>query len=431
MTLVLILAGLWLAMAFAATGARVLAEFPAHELERACRNDGRREACFEEVMDDHEEAADAARALALILAGVWSIGTFGAVCGSDAWLAVATGPWWTALGGILVGLLAAHLWIPMAVQAQDATRFVLATWPFWRTVRQVGRPLEAIGRLATHLVRRVTGSPPATPAEAEEAFEDEIRAMVAEGAHDGLLAHDHREMIERVIRLNDATVRQIMTPRRHIEAVEAGCSWSDLLAFVVRVRRTRIPVYDRELDRIRGILHVKELLPELARPESDRRPWPELLRPHRLVPPTLPVDELLRAFRRERFHLAIVQSEFGQVVGLVTIEDALEQIVGEIEDEYDERRPPTAVEASRGRYEVDGWMPVAEFNERYAADIPIEDDYVTIAGWIVHRLRRVPRPKERFHIDGYEVVILDASDRAVQRLLVVLQREGDPAQAAG
>ena len=405
---------LWLLIAFAASAARVLTDFPVHELQRACRLRRRRK-LFEEVMESHEAVAQSAYAVAMLSTVVATL----FVCQSLAPNRLASRP--VPLAAILVAavvaLMTAHLWIPSAVAEYRAASFILRTWRLWVVVHRILVPLRAVDAFVSLVAARLSGTT-RQPQDEEEAFEEEIRAIVTEGMHDGLLEDDARKMIESVIQLDEVDVADIMTPRSKVEAIDVDTSWSELMDFVIRVRRTRIPVYEGKLDHIVGVLYVKDLLPELVRPEAERKSLKELVRQRWFVPPTKPVDELLREFRQTRSHLAIVLDEFQSVAGVVTIEDALEKIVGEIEDEYDSESRPAVRVMDDGRLEVEGRAHVAELNREFGLAFPESDEYDTIGGWLIHHLKRIPRPGERVPIDQSVVTVLEADDRTVSRLLI-------------
>lgn len=404
----------WLVIALAACAARVLTDFPVHQLQRACRARRRRK-LFEEVMEWHEPIGQSAYVVAMVATVVATV----VVCWGGPTSGEASAP--RQIGSWLVGgslaLLMAHVWIPGAVAEYGSACFILRTWRWWVLVHRVLAPLRAVNQLVSIVMERLTGITRG-PRDDEEALEEEIRAIVTEGLHDGLLEDDTRKMIEGVIDLDEVDVADIMTPRSKIEAIDVDTPWPELMDFVIRVRRTRIPVYEGKLDRIVGVLYVKDLLPELAKPASERKGLRELIREKWFVPATKPVDELLREFRQTRCHLAIVLDEFQSVAGVVTIEDALEEIVGEIEDEYDSEARPQVQVIDDGRVEVEGRVHVADLNEQFGWTLPVSDEYDTVGGWVMHELKRIPREGERLRIGQSVVTVLEADDRSISRLLV-------------
>lgn len=401
----------WVATSLAATAARVLVDFSAHELEQYCHRRNRSRT-FVRIMESHDEVAASASIVA-VLCEIGAIASFTAW-----WLPHAAMSWyWVWAVVAVLAMMAAQVWIPVAIAAHWETPFLFHTWRFWSAAHQVLAPLRALGRIAVRIAGRLAAKPHDDRDEEEE-FEDEIRSMVTAGLHDGLLEADAREMIEGIIELGDVDVAEIMTPRSEIEAIDVNSKWDELMEFVIRVGRTRIPVYEGKLDRVVGILHAKDLLPELVKPVEERRSLRELVREAWFVPETKRVDELLREFRRTRKHMAIVLDEFQSVAGVVTIEDALEQIVGEIDDEYDDVSRPLIQWLNESTAEVSGRAPIDEVNEQVGLALPKDDEYDTIAGWIIHHLRRIPDVGEEVETDHAVIRVLESDGRSVQKVQV-------------
>ena len=254
----------------------------------------------------------------------------------------------------------------------------------------------------------------------EETIEEEIRTIVTEGHREGLLEEDAREMIEGVIELGDADVSQIMTPRTDMHMLPLDLSWDELLRDVIGFGHTRIPVFDATRDDIVGVLYAKDLLPELAKPqESDRRTVGELARKPIFVPETKAVDDLLEMFQQERTHIALVLDEYGGVAGLVTIEDVLEEIVGEIVDEYDDVVEEEIRQLDDNACEALGRTHVDEVNEALGLSLPEDQDFDTIAGFVFTELGRVPTIGDQLEYQGaVRVTVLAATKRRIERVRV-------------
>jgi CBS domain containing-hemolysin-like protein len=268
------------------------------------------------------------------------------------------------------------------------------------------------------LLRRLAGRPEEEEDE-EEAFEDEIRSIVTEGLYDGVLEEEEREMIEGVIELGDTDVTDIMTPRSNIDALDVNLPWNEVLAFVVEAGRTRVPVYEESLDQILGILYVKDLLTELSISKNgDHKSLRDLVREAEFVPPTKPLDEMLQDFLRTRKHLAIVVDEYRSVAGVVTIEDVLEEIVGEIVDESDQDLEDEVQRIDERTAEVLGTLHVDVLNEELGLELSEPDEYDTVAGLVVSAMGRIPKPKESITVDGVKFTVLDSSRRRVSRIRV-------------
>jgi putative hemolysin len=221
---------------------------------------------------------------------------------------------------------------------------------------------------------------------------EEIRLLVSRGHEQGVVEEDEREMIHGVFEFSETVAREVMTPRIDIIAVPVAVTLEELIRVVVEEGHSRLPVYDGTIDTVVGVLLTKDLLPLLADPRRGEAPFDvrALMREPYFVPDTKPVDDILAEFRHNRLHLAIVLDEFGGTYGLLTMEDLLEEIVGEINDEYDVAEPEFAA-TPEGDYLIDGGVSISEVNERFGLSLP-EEDFDTIGGYIFGALGRVPEP---------------------------------------
>jgi CBS domain containing-hemolysin-like protein len=413
-----------LVVALAAVGAKVLHEVPWHELEEHCRRQQRRDV-FDAIHDGHDEAVLGVESVELLGCTMVLLSIVGGLvlAGPDRaaidWRLLAA---WGVAGAF--GLLALGVWIPWAVARLWAAPFLYRTWPIWRLSSALMRPSLTGAHAIERLMRRLAGQ--VEPASQEEALEDEIRAIVTEGLHDGLLEADTREMIEGVIELGDADAADIMTPRSKMDAIPVGLGWTETMQRVIRFGRTRIPFYDETLDNILGILYVKDLLPELAKaPFQPRRSLREVLRTPWFVPKTRRVDDLLQDFLQTRNHMAIVVDEYMAVAGLVTIEDVIEEIVGEIVDESDKEHVGEIRPIDDRTAEVQGRAHLAEVNEQLALQLEEPEDFDTIGGLVVNRLGRIPKAGESLTVDNVRITVLEASRRKVERVRLELLKQTD------
>ena len=226
-------------------------------------------------------------------------------------------------------------------------------------------------------------------------------------------------MIEGVIELGDLDVSEIMTPRTDMVCMTLALSWQEALDFVVEAGHTRIPVANKNLDDIVGLLYTKDLLPELAKgPDDPVRPWTALLRDPYFVPETKPIDVLLQEFQQTRNHMAVVLDEYGGVSGLVTMEDVLEEIVGEIVDEYDQDLVEGIRQLDDGLSEALGKVHIDEINERLGLDLPDDGDFDTIGGFVFSRLGHIPAVGEELLADNVRITVLEATRRRIERVKI-------------
>ncbi len=331
-----------------------------------------------------------------------------------------------ALGALL--LLALEIWVPWAIARLWATPLVYFSWPIWRLISLPLSPLVFGTRFFDTVLVRLAGRTPKAPD--EESFGEEIRTIVTEGHREGLLEEDAREMIEGVIELGDVDVSQIMTPRTDMATLPVSRSWDEMIEFAIQAEHTRIPVYNKTRDDIVGMLHIKDLLPELAKPPQERaQPWSKLLREPYFVPETKPVDLLLQEFQRNRQHIAVVLDEYGGVSGLVSLEDVLEEIVGEIGDEYDEELVEGIRDQGDGVAEVFGRVHIDEVNERLNLDLPEDGDFDTIGGFVFSELGHVPVVGEQIVRGNVRITVVEATNRRIERVRIeVLQPRSKDAE---
>lgn len=407
------LGGLLLAT-FAATAAKSCYEFSRREMQVYCRRRNRLER-FNQIMDHYEDVGRSAETLRILSAPCFFLALITWAADLEEATRFEIGPLLFALAGGILVLLTGTAWLPWAVARLGATQFLFHAWkPLWWLSRLL-MPLTWGVILFEAPLSRLVGRVQIEEDE-EEAFEEEIRSIVTEGMYDGVLAPDAREMIEGVIELADGDVLDIMTPRSNIDAIDIDLPWPEILDLVIESGRTRYPVYEGKLDNIIGILYVKDLLAEYRR--GHPRDLRELLRKPSFVPTTKPLNAMLQTFLRAHSHLAIVVDEYQSVAGVVTIEDVLEEIVGEIVDESDKEEENEIRWLSERTAEVLGTAHLDTVNQAFALELDEPDDYDTLAGLVISRLGRIPREGEAISVDGVQFTVIQANRRRIERLLV-------------
>jgi CBS domain containing-hemolysin-like protein len=291
---------------------------------------------------------------------------------------------------------------------------------------RVGRPLIwSLNESANLLLRIVRVR---LPAEAERVHgPDEIMLLVKRGMEVGTVEQDEEAMIHGVFGLTRTVAREVMTPRLDIVAVPVDVKFDTLVATVSRSGHSRLPVYQDNLDNVVGIVLAKDLLLLAASGEPAEFDVAEIMREPYFVPDTKSVDDLLAEFRRMKIHLAIVVDEFGGTDGLVSLEDLIEEIVGEIYDEYDVARPLYTT-AMGGQPLIDGGAPIDEVNEKFGLSLP-EEDYDTLGGFILGEVGHVPEVGDTVSLDDARLVVERVDDRRV-RLVRLLRTDPGPRRAA-
>lgn len=406
-------------------GGELLDRFAGRSLEAYCRLRKNRER-FGAVLDHQDDAIRGSEYLRLVGTVVFL------VAGTAAMFYGETRPTrfqmllWGAFAGVM--MLMTHVWLPVAVTRFASTKVLYHTWPFWRSLSVFMRPLAAPGELIEIMTRRIAGKEE-TEDEEEELLEDEIRTIVAAGTREGYFGPGVREMIQGVMTLHEDTVGHIMTNRDEVDAIEVTASWPEVMEAIVEAGRTRFPVYEGTLDHVIGVLYVKDLLPFLKTHEAPGKPLTEIIRRPWTVPIDRSVELLLREFLHNRSHMAIVLDEYQQTAGVVTIEDALEEIVGEIVDESDEEEEYQIKIIDDSTVEVDGRVMIDDLNDLLGWDLPESDDYETIAGYVLSHTGVIPENGHRLAIGAAEIEVLQASKRKIESMRVHLPNRHD--QKAG
>ena len=293
----------------------------------------------------------------------------------------------------------------------SATAGVLLT--LCRFVATLVRPLAALSDAAADFLTKLFGGehPDTVPAGSE----DELLIITRDDDDDGVIEPEERKMIDNVLRLEETTARDIMVPRVDIVAVAEDASSQDIVDLMTEKGHSRLPVFRESIDEIIGILYAKDLLPFVIG-STRTLPIMRLLRPVYVVPESKRLDDLLGELRRNRVHIAVVADEYGGTAGLVTIEDILEEIVGEIHDEYDEET--TLLEQVSDReIIVDGRLPIEEIEGALGVLFTGEDDpYGTAAGFVHWHLDRMPQEGDHFDAHGIRAEVLDVEGHRLRRL---------------
>lgn len=252
---------------------------------------------------------------------------------------------------------------------------------------------------------------------------DDLLELLRAAEQNEVIDSDALRIFEGAIQVSDMQVREIMIPRSQMTCIDIDDPLEDILQTIIRSAHSRFPVIGESNDDVQGVLLAKDMLPLILEKDLDTFSLHKLLRPAQVVPESKRVNVLLREFREKRNHMVLVIDEYGGTAGLVTIEDVLEEIVGEIEDEYD-KEDNYFRRIADGDYYVKALMPIEEFNEEFKADLNNEE-YDTIGGLITHSFGHVPQPNEEAVIDGYHFQVKKADNRQIHWLRMKVS--GDPA----
>jgi len=321
--------------------------------------------------------------------------------------------------------------VPKTLALQRAERVAVAVAPPMEVFMSISRPALRVMTGSARAVLRLFGSRPAQAGGAHSP--EELKLIVTASRRIGLMDKVEEEIILRALELGDITVRQVMVPRPRIFSLPADMTLDQASARVVDEQHSRIPVYDpqRGPEYIVGLLYSKDVSRWMRMhygksaidPNSPRLAQMtvrDLMRDVLVVPETKPLPDLLVEFRRRKRHLAVVVDEFGSTAGVVTVEDALEQIVGEIDDEFDVA--PPAAPASAGSMVLDGAVGIRDLETQYHLTLPSDQGFETLAGFVLAELQRVPKPGDGFDYQGRRFTVLEMEGRRIARVRVhVLQ----------
>ncbi|HJL20220.1 MAG TPA: hemolysin family protein [Sandaracinaceae bacterium LLY-WYZ-13_1] len=337
------------------------------------------------------------------------------------------GPWWvTALGLAGVALLYATLAVGLGTVAR--TRSVGWALPMARWLRPIELlvwPLSVpLAGLVRFLDRRFP--PPEEPPSDDHAVR-EVEHMIEQREESGSISEDFAELLLSVLEFKDTVAREVMVPRTQMKAIELQTSIDDVLEMIVREGHSRYPVYRDRVDQIEGVLYAKDLFRILRNGEREKHHSLHRIirRPVFFVAETHKIGQLLREMQARRFHLAVVVDEFGGTSGIVTLEDILEEIVGEIEDEHDTDEPMIQ-EIARGRWWVDARVSVYDLAEELDEDIGAEEgDFDSLGGMVVELAGRVPQIGESVLAHGFEFIVREADERHVTRVEVLRRPDSE------
>ncbi len=339
------------------------------------------------------------------------------------WRAGLAGPRLVAeafLGAWLTMLASAYL-IPHALYRRSRGRWLLPLVPLLRAAALLVRPVVWVWDLVASLTELAdlakSEEAPATPAE-------NIDALVSAGTEEGLIEETDRELIQSVVAFGDKTVREVMTPRPNIVAVAAEASLEDLRRLVIDEQYSRVPVYEGSIDQVIGFVHSRDMF-ELEEEERRRRTARDLLRPIRFLPETKPVSDLVKEMQDDRAHMAIVIDEYGHTAGLVTLEDLVEEVFGEIRDEHE---PGLDAAPDAGGYLVSGNFGIDRLEGLLQVRLAGETESTTVGGLIMEWLGRVPRAGEAVERDGLRLEVLAADELRVEQVRI---SRGETAGHAG
>ena len=348
-----------------------------------------------------DESLSNAAAFGHLLSVVW----FGALV----WAAAATGfgtrpvealPWWGWLPVLVAAAFVVHAvgeQVPRAIVTDAPRAWAGRTTPLLSIWRAIVTPIVAPVGVLARMAGRFAGSP---TVDTEPFTSREMQSIVDETSARAALEAEERQMITSIFAFGETTAREVMTPRTDIVALEVEIPIADAISRVRSAEHSRVPVYRESLDAVVGILYAKDLLSIAHGHVSPPASLNSLLREATFIPEAKKIDDLLREFQRQRIHMAVVIDEYGGTAGIVTLEDILEELVGEIQDEYDRERP-LVVPLADGTLQVDGRLDADDFNELTGATLEGEGGVETLGGLVAREVGRMPEGGETVRLGGW------------------------------
>lgn len=253
--------------------------------------------------------------------------------------------------------------------------------------------------------------------------EEELKEVLEEGSRSGALDQTEHELIKSIFEFSDTTAKEIMVPRTDIVALEVGMSREEILQKVIEEGFSRLPLFEGSIDNVVGVIYSKDLLSLME--HRDLIILHDIVRPAYFIPETKKISELLREFQSKKIHMAIVIDEFGGTEGMVTMEDIIEEIVGEIHDEYDEEKK-SIVEASDGAAIVEANISIHDLNEQFGTDIPETSDYETLAGFLQKITGHFPEINDEIRYNDFIFSVISKSARRIRQVKIVSPSRNDP-----
>jgi CBS domain containing-hemolysin-like protein len=305
---------------------------------------------------------------------------------------------------------------PKSIAIQRSVRTVMTISVPLRFFFLVCRPVIFLLNGFANFVLRFFGISTLPGGEAHHSSE-ELQYLLDQGKETGAIDSNEHELIQNVFDFNERVVKNIMVPRTKISGIEVASTKQELLDMIITEGYSRMPVYDDVIDKIIGIVHAKDILPLLAR--NEEIVLKDIIRKPYFIPETKKINDLMAEMKQKRIQIAIVLDEFGGTAGMVTLEDIVEELVGEIQDEYDEEKP--IVEKVNDReFIVNALAPIYDVNEHLPHDLPEDGDFDTVSGWLGHIFGKIPDVGEQKESNGYNITVLRKSDQNIESVKLEL-----------
>ena len=312
--------------------------------------------------------------------------------------------------------------IPHAWAKYAGEKILSRTYRLLTVTATLSWPVLYIFQLYDGFVRRLAGVAETTPEEEQEEKQEEFLTDLEQHRMDGVVDREEQEMIESVLELDETAADEIMTPRTDITAVEVNSDLQTVLDTISGAGHTRVPVYEENIDKIIGMIYAKDLLTEIGKDSADFK-LRDKMREAYFVPETKPLRTLLHEFQNQKLHIAVVLDEYGGTAGIVTLEDIIEELVGEITDEYEETPAEPIKKIDQNTIEADARTYVDDLNDQFELNLPEDEDYDTLGGFVFSHLGYIPKTGESFDYKDLKFTIVSAEARRIKRIKITKSEE--------
>lgn len=307
--------------------------------------------------------------------------------------------------------------LPSAWAKYAGEKFLAFFYNPLRLLVVLAAPLLFMQRWYDGLVRRLAGVPEVAPDQQQEEKHEDFLTELEQHRMEGAVDEEEQEMIENVLEFSDSTADEIMTPRTDLVAVDVNSDLPTVLEIITQAGHSRVPVYEESIDHITGLVYAKDLLKEIGKDPEDFK-LRDRLREVYFVPEAKPLRALLHEFQSQKQHIAVVLDEYGGTAGIVTMEDILEELVGEITDEYEKTGPESILKVDANTIELDARTYVDDLNDQFELKLPEDEDYDTVGGFVFTRLGFIPKAGQTFQYEGLTFTVLSAEARRINRIRI-------------
>ena len=332
---------------------------------------------------------------------------------------------WPFVGCVIIFMVFV-ITIPNAWAKYSSEKILSRTYNILMFFAFIAWPVTYLSGLLDLLVRRLAGVVENTPEEEHEEKQEEFLSGLERRKIEGVMDEEEQEMIENVLELSETAADEIITPRTDVVAIEVNSDLDTVLDTVIKAGHSRVPVYKENIDNIVGVVYAKDMLTEIGKDKAEFR-LKDKLRDAYFVPETKLLRVLLHEFQNQKLHMAVVLDEYGGTAGIVTLEDILEELVGEITDEYENVPAKKIRKINEQTIEVDARVYIDDLNDEFDIKLPEEEDYDTVGGFVFSHLGYIPKALESFEYENLKFSIASAEARKIKRIRIEKLRKSEDA----